>query len=169
MNPELERELQKDHPEVFKNMGGDPKETCMAWGCEHENGWKDLLKKLCKFIDAHGLGTWHIKANNSNERMEVPAPHAVFQQVKEKFGALRIYFSLENPGLSEELYGKIDQEEYKERSRDMYQLIQGAISFAEYQSCFICERCGQPGKMYRNGWWKTLCEEHAKVENRATE
>lgn len=63
-------------------------------------------------------------------------------QVKEKFGGLRFYASA--------------------MSNEGYDLIHKA----EEQSYTICEECGEPGQVYRDGWWKTLCEKHAKEQQR---
>lgn len=63
-------------------------------------------------------------------------------QVKEKFGGLRFYAS----SCNEECRKLIDQ--------------------AEHDSYHICEECGEPGKVYRDGWWKTLCPKHAAEQHR---
>ena len=42
---------------------------------------------------------------------------------------------------------------------DALETIEGAISFAEYQSGTICEDCGKKGKLRSNmPWWRTLCD-----------
>ena len=63
---------------------------------------------------------------------------SVAAQVKEKFGGLRFYVN----GANEEHYNY--------------------ISFAENMSYRTCEKCGNPGKLYTNGWHTTLCEKHAE-------
>jgi hypothetical protein len=64
-------------------------------------------------------------------------PQVVATQVKEKFGALRFYYS-----------GGDD-------------FVDGVITFAENMSAVTCEMCGKPGKMRYGGWIQTLCDEHA--------
>ena len=59
-------------------------------------------------------------------------------QVKEKFGTLRFYYS----------------------GGDEY--IDGLVAMAESMSAATCEECGKPGRTNNNGWLRTLCEEHAK-------
>lgn len=60
-------------------------------------------------------------------------------QVKEKFGTLCFYI---NSG-SDEIHNRIHQ--------------------AELDSSKICERCGSPGELIKDGGWlSTLCEEHNK-------
>ena len=63
----------------------------------------------------------------------------VIFQVKEKFGGLRAYIG----SASDEIDARITQ--------------------AERLSYFICERCGKQGLPRGPGWYKTLCEAHAKM------
>ena len=65
-----------------------------------------------------------------------PIPPVTIDQVKEKFGGLRFYYS-----------GGDDQ-------------ISGMVSFAESLCDSICEETGNAGRLcVRGGWWRTLCEE----------
>lgn len=57
--------------------------------------------------------------------------------VKEKFGGLRIQ------GLS-----------------NMTEEIWSLLREVEEESFHICEVCGKPGKLYTDGWYKTVCKEH---------
>ena len=59
-------------------------------------------------------------------------------QVKEKFGGLRFYIAAGN----KEIWKRITK--------------------AENESYEICEQCGEPGELHQTGWWRTLCEKHAK-------
>ena len=79
---------------------------------------------------------------------EVPdAMHQVtLDQVKEKFGTLRFYYT----------------------GGDDY--ISGLVSMAESMSAVTCESCGHPGEQTRGGWIKTNCkpcEEKRKAEREA--
>lgn len=62
-------------------------------------------------------------------------------QVKEKFGTLRFYYS----------------------GGDSY--IDGLVAMAESMSANTCEECGAPGKTVGGGWLTTLCEKHANERN----
>ena len=62
-------------------------------------------------------------------------------QVKEKFGTLRFYYS----------------------GGDDY--ISGLVSMAESMSGVTCEECGAPGKRVGGGWITTLCKTHAEARN----
>ncbi len=63
---------------------------------------------------------------------EVP----IIQQIKEKFGGLRVYI---NGGNAE---------------------MRTCTHFAESMSYHTCEVCGSPGKLRKDDWVKTLCDKH---------
>ena len=71
MHKILEKTLVKKYPKIFKNYGGDIRQTCMGWGMTCGKGWFLLIDELCS------------KLSDS----------AVAEQVKEKFGGLRFYLS----------------------------------------------------------------------------
>ena len=60
-------------------------------------------------------------------------------QIKEKFGALRIYVGALDADIADQVYKIIDE--------------------AEAESERTCEWCGEPGKARGGGWIKTLCED----------
>jgi hypothetical protein len=68
-------------------------------------------------------------------------PTVVVDQVKEKFGTLRFYYS-----------GGDDH-------------ISGLVRMAEAMSSCICEECGSSGRIRGNGWVRTLCDAHAQEYN----
>ena len=63
-------------------------------------------------------------------------PQVTLDQVKEKFGTLRFYYT-----------GGDDQ-------------IYGMVRMAESMSGVTCEECGKPGTSTSGGWIKTACPEH---------
>ena len=63
-------------------------------------------------------------------------------QVKEKFGLLRFYMAAYTDD------------------------IRCAIEDAVTESARTCEKCGWPGELYRNRWWRTLCDGCAEKEGR---
>jgi len=69
-----------------------------------------------------------------------PIPQVTMDQVKEKFGTLRFYYS----------------------GGDEY--IAGLVSMAESMSGVTCEECGKPGTQTPGGWIKTVCVEHGGVD-----
>jgi len=79
MKKELEAKLIEEFPTFFRDMYGDPRKTCMAWGCAHGDGWFDILYDLCK-----NLKTEAEKDSSTDFR---------FLQIKEKFARLTLYTS----------------------------------------------------------------------------
>jgi hypothetical protein len=174
MNPELETQLVKDYPTLFRFHGGDPKETCMAWGCEHDDGWFDLLKNLCDYISAVSRHKFMVKYKEGYIKTEeekewnhalIEAPTVRFAQIKEKFAGLRIYFDTYHD-ISEEELAKLDEDDYDEQYEKFRNEVSNAVEFTEFISTRTCECCGKKARVYRDGWWKTLCPECAKNQNR---
>ena len=81
MNAELEKQLVKKYPKIFRDYLGDPMATCMAWGIECGPGWFNLLDTLCGSIQS---------MIDYNPHLNIPQVTA--SQIKEKFGTLRFYF-----------------------------------------------------------------------------
>lgn len=153
MQKKLEKYLYKKYPQLFVNESKSMKETCMCWGCSCGDGWFFLLDRLCESITNHIkqqhervdlYEKWEqedkIKGKKTKKRPESAEEkiHQVhFNQVKEKFGALRIYHS----GGDE--------------------AIQQMIDYTEYLSMYICEDCGVFGfGVGRNqkGWIHSTCK-----------
>lgn len=90
-------------------------------------GWATLLDTLCRRLNAI--------------LEEVPGASLTVEQVKEKFGGLRFYYT--GQGVNAEQSKAIDE----------------AIELAEGASEHICQRCGSPDAEQRaSGWIQTLCE-----------
>lgn len=125
MNDDLERSLLTKYPAIF---GEDPlsPNRAMHWGVECGDGWHNLLDTLCGDIQAY-TDAEHL-------------PQVTFIQVKEKFGELRIYYTL------------LDKH------------IEGLIDEATKKSKLICEYCGAAGRCQKtySGWIKTVCSECIK-------
>jgi len=131
MKEELQKELYSSYPVLFSNKDKSVQESCMAWGIETGAGWFDILKSLCYEIKQYEE---HL-VNESSQRYKKDYVPVKFDQIKEKFGGLRIYYS-----------GGDD-------------FIDGLISMAEAISYKTCESCGNKGKPNESGWIVTLCED----------
>ena len=139
MDSALQNKLYEKYSNLFSNRSKSPMESCMSWGCEVGNGWYDIIYCLCYSIVQYED---MIKDSNnwSEKQFGEPAQKyknyypVKFDQVKEKYGGLRVYF---NGG-------------------DDY--IDGLISMAETMSYKTCEACGNPGKPNDGGWIVTLCD-----------
>lgn len=127
MKPELDRLLCERYPKMMVNRNLSMMETTMAWGFECGDGWFDILDQLMNNIQHH------IDWRN---RKGVTVPQVTVDQVKEKFGTLRFYYT----------------------GGDDY--VRGLVSMAESMSGVTCESCGNPGKSTSGGWIKTVCEAH---------
>ena len=68
-------------------------------------------------------------------------PQVTLDQVKEKFGTLRFYYT----------------------GGDEY--ISGMVTMAEAMSGVTCEDCGDPGERRGGGWIYTACDLHTKPEH----
>lgn len=80
MNKELEKKLIDRFPAFFRDMYGDPRHTCMAWGCDTGDGWFQILWDACEKI----------------EKALKPGELFVFDQIKEKFATFRLYYTTTN-------------------------------------------------------------------------
>ena len=176
MKEELEQQLYKKYPEIFKDTNMPSHESCMAFGLEVGDGWYYLIDTLCEALtytfttsvevseeDGKSLGIEPSKWKGEKDRyfFKVEPPQVVASQVKEKFGTLRFYYRLEydenNIKLSEKY---ADLKEVNKRYSDY---IDGIVHFAEIASSHTCEQTGEKGQLYvRNGWLKALSEAKAK-------
>ena len=106
------------YPRVFPR-GGVP------WGFAVGDGWCQLLEALCARLDTI--------------LRESPGSAIAVEQVKEKFGGLRFYYSLR---------GADDA---------TAEAIREAVKLAKAASERICENCGRPGELRNDGWLRVLC------------
>ena len=123
MDAELQNQLYEKYPYLFSNRNKSRMESCMCWGCEVGNGWYELLSSVCWRIFQHD--------RNTADPEYIPVK---FDQIKEKYGGLRVYYSGGN------------------------NYVRGVISMAEEYSYKVCEVCGNSGKPNKGGWITTLCE-----------
>jgi hypothetical protein len=136
MDQELQNQLFEKYPYFFSNKDLGRKNSCMAWGIECGNGWFDIISPLCFMIKNHENNiVWQTEYKQKTEpeykNDYIPVK---FDQIKEKFGGLRIYFS----------------------GGDDY--VEGLVSMAGAMSYKICEVCGDRGSPNENGWISTLCD-----------
>ena len=121
-------DLIEAHPRLFQGPPGRPGAAQGYPNCEE--GWRDLLERCCAGIEA---------ALAEGGALRV-------LQIKEKFGALRFYWSGDMPNAAR---AKVEE----------------AIALAVARSACTCEICGAEGRLYtRDGWLATACPGHAKGE-----
>jgi hypothetical protein len=136
MDQELQNQLFEKYPDLFSNKDKDIMSSCMGWGIECGNGWFDIISPLCFMIKNHENNiVWQTEYKQKTQPDYQSDYFPVkFDQVKEKYGGLRLYFS----------------------GGDEY--VEGLVSMAEAMSYKICEVCGDRGSPNENGWISTLCE-----------
>ena len=141
MKQELDKLLCERYPKMMVNREKSMMETCMCWGFECGDGWFNILDQLMGNIQHH--------IDWKNKKEEVVA-QVTLDQVKEKFGTLRFYYS----------------------GGDDY--ISGLVSMAESMTGVTCEECGNPGESRGGGWIHTYCEpceelREKRYENQASQ
>lgn len=135
MNKELEHKLVEKYPKILQDYGGDMMKTCMHFGMECGDGWYDLLDELLS------------KLNYLSNVSEV---QVVADQIKEKFGTLRFYYST---------VAKNDVD----LDVILCKMVDDIVDRAEKRSAYICEKTGKDGALCsRMGWLATLCKEEAE-------
>jgi len=98
----------------------------------------DLFEKRMESVVDHAYKEKKLGEIVAGDFRAVPEsiPQVTLDQVKEKFGTLRFYYT----------------------GGDEY--INGLVSMAESMSGVTCEQCGSPGTTGGQGWITTLCETH---------
>jgi hypothetical protein len=138
MDQELQNTLFEKYPQLFSNTSKSRMESCMCWGIECNNGWYELLSSVCWRIFQHEENIAdrvriRNENNKENDQSDLEYIPVKFDQIKEKFGGLRIYYS----------------------GGDDY--VEGVVGMAEEYSYKVCEVCGNSGKPNKGGWITTLC------------
>ncbi len=138
MDAELQNQLYEKYPDLFSNRNKSPRESCMSFGIECNNGWYELLASVCWRVSQHEKNIEDRKRILADKpgkiKAELEYSPVKFDQIKEKYGGLRIYFT----------------------GGDDY--VDGIVSMAEEYSYKVCEVCGNSGKPNKGGWITTLCE-----------
>ena len=98
MDQELQNTLFEKYPQLFSNTSKSCMESCMCWGIECNNGWYELLSSVCWRIFQHENNIAdrvriRNENNKENDQSDLDYVPVKFDQIKEKFGGLRIYFS----------------------------------------------------------------------------
>lgn len=138
MNTELQNQLYEKYPQLFVNKDKTPMQSPMCFGIETGEGWYEILSSLCWMIQQHEDSIvwqteWRQKTDPEYQSDYFPVK---FDQIKEKYGGLRVYFS----------------------GGDQY--IEGLVSMAEAMSYHICDVCGNKGEPNKGGWISVRCEAH---------
>ena len=146
----------------YQDYGGDPKQICMSRGFEHGDGWFQIIEELSAKLDAIAL------------KYEITI---TAEQVKEKFGTLRFYYSVsglerfEEAGENAEI--RVIESETKAvltmtipsrspKVEKIYQEIHSAIKDAEELTRKTCMFCGNAGSLRTKVYWHVSCDKCEK-------
>jgi hypothetical protein len=124
----FEKSMHEKYPKMFAEPYG---------GFAIGEGWWQIIESLCGNIQHYT--DWQ----NKNHEKHPVVPQVTVNQIKEKFGGLRFYYS-----------GGDDE-------------ISGMVRMAESWAAHSCEECGKPGKSRGGGWIRTLCDEHEAARQKA--
>ena len=168
MDKEIQDKIFAKYPDMFGDKDKPMSETCMCWGLDVGAGWEHIIDHLCSQLD--GLQKeYDIKV--------------IFDQVKEKFGELRIYHhtelgsrwttdvdgnslldgkpEIEYVSCGWRHYGKT-MPAYDGVDRLVSEIITNAADF----SSITCENCGMTGATpSKAGWIKTECDKCRNEKN----
>ena len=139
MKQELDKLLCERYPKMMINRNKSMMETTMCWGFECGDGWYNILNLLMSNIQHYT--DWNNKNFEKGYTQYKQVPQVTLDQVKEKFGTLRFYYT----GGDEH--------------------ISGMVRMAESMSGVICEECGNPGERRGSGWIYTACDAHTKPQD----
>jgi hypothetical protein len=84
MKAELQKKLFEDFPKLFVQKDLDMKQTCMCWGIDCPSEWYDVIYAVCNHIQS---------MIDCNKDISDIYPQIEFTQVKEKYGALCMYYN----------------------------------------------------------------------------
>jgi hypothetical protein len=115
------KRLEETYPNMFSQRYG---------GIAVSQGWWPIIETLCANIQSH-TDWW-----NKNRETRPVVEQVVVEQIKEKFGGLRFYYS-----------GGDDT-------------VAGMVRMAESWADIACEECGAAGTRRDGGWIRTLCDIH---------
>lgn len=102
---------------------------------EFGSGWDDLVIELLEGFD-------RLLTDEEAQALDL-------MQIKEKFGLLRIYFTLRGVRPNPQWPGSTSP-----RDEALRALVQQAVEKSER----TCMACGAPGQMRTNGWMRVSCD-----------
>lgn len=187
MKQELDELLCKRYPKIFRDRFGDMRETCMCWGFEINDGWFNIIDRMCSLMQHHI--DWSRKQRYRDLRYNRAVKRAM-QGDRESLIRFYTYKNDPNNRKRAEDYADSDIElglKLRDPHKACPQVVatqvkekfgtlrfyyyggddycRGVESMADSMSAVTCEDCGSPGKLLTQGWHRTLCEVHAKEQN----
>jgi hypothetical protein len=150
MNEKLSNQLITKYPRIFSRgeFRDNHSHSFHYVYPEVGDGWFNLLDVAFSLIEGHQENlekNANLKSRLTNEENNDECvaedvhgyEHVRAQQIKEKFGGLRLYIS-----------GGDD-------------FTAGVVAMAENMSYRLCDVCGKPGHQRDSSWISTRCDDHA--------
>lgn len=119
-----QQQLEAQYPDMFAKYYG---------GLDIAYGWVKIVSELLRAIKDHEDNLLRQRGPGYFGTEYFPV---VIDQIKEKFGGLRFYYS----------------------GGDRY--VDGLVTMAELWAWQTCEICGEAGEPRKLGWMRTLCDKH---------
>jgi hypothetical protein len=177
MKPELDEELCKKYPKIFRDRHASMMTTAMCWGFECGEGWYSIINHLCSNIQGHI--NWKRKERARDLRFNRALKRAlagdksslikyhtykgsisefVMRRVEEDISAaeFRDLTPKINQVVAEQVKEKFGGLRFYYRGGDEY--ISGLVRMAESMSYVTCEVCSSPAKQTTGGWIVTMCK-----------
>ena len=137
MNPESEQELVSKYPGLFRNRVKSPKESLMCFGCECGEGWKEILDSLFGYLTQVRESRSNLLAlkpeftSESNDGyLDLHCPPVILDQIKEKYGTLRVYWHFDTEDLERERSFVENEAEFDRCVERYSNLVEDAVDFA---------------------------------------
>ena len=150
-------DLMDRFPILFQDRNKSMDKTCMCWGIECPHGWYNILEQLCTVLEFHNM-----------EFVKNYGIAIVADQVKEKFGTLRFYYTIrevDDKGvvLNDCRVLPPDKDNQLRIAKDYLDLLaENYIDEATVMSENTCANCGLPlekdNKVVTKGWITFLCK-----------
>jgi len=176
MKEELQKKLVEKYPDCFR--GRNNEHSLIHFGLECDDGWYKIIDATLEafthlfktsvrvtgeeFIKNNKVYSFEIDGKKVHSYLVEP-PVVVLDQVKEKYGTLRIYFHLE---YDEAFLSLIKvEEDAQELARRYENYVDGIVHLAECLSARTCEITGLEGCLHSaGGWLRTLNIQYAANE-----
>ena len=145
-------------PILFQDSKKSMTETCMCWGIECPIGWFHILEQLCTVLEFHNME--FVK----NYRIAIVA-----DQVKEKFGTLRFYYTIRDVdktgiAVSSDFELSPEKENQLRIAKDYLEMLaDNIICEADVMTEKTCAAYGTPldkdNFVETKGWISYICKE----------
>jgi hypothetical protein len=179
MDSILQEKLFAKYPKIFGEKDLPMTQTCMCWGIETDNGWYNILDRLCSNIQWYiDSSVKSVEYNTKHNAMVTAAKAGDWTLFDEQFVGgtytpaylqMRKKEILTEPLRNATIVTQVVASQVKEKFgalRFYYNggddVIDGMVGMAEAMSGCTCEACGNIGRVRSGGWMRTLCDEHAE-------